>query len=196
VTPTQYERWVDFATRAAKTWYATSRRPSAAWVLDVVEDFFDGLPRDEIPLIVHWDHSRPYPGRSNFMGRDIRPMCLGDQITEYLWSELASWGLLVRLDDDTDPYDDAYCERLERAGQQWDDQWGGSVRCCLRAGLDMAASLSGGVLGFTAGDIRKMYPEGVPEWVFPRDKKLMRGMLDPVENGTFAELPDDAPLCL
>lgn len=40
------------------------------------------------------------------------------------------------------------------------------MRCCIRAGLDMAAEPSGGVLGFTAGDVRAMYPEGVPEWMF------------------------------
>lgn len=39
------------------------------------------------------------------------------------------------------------------------------VHCCVRAGLDIASSPSAGVAGFTAGDIRRMYPEGVPDWV-------------------------------
>ena len=39
------------------------------------------------------------------------------------------------------------------------------VACCVRAGFDCAVKPSMGVLGFTAGDIRRMYPEGLPDWV-------------------------------
>lgn len=48
---------------------------------------------------------------------------------------------------------------------QWCDQWADPVKACLRAGLDIASAPSAGVCGFTAGHIRRMYPEGVPEWV-------------------------------
>jgi hypothetical protein len=87
------------------------------------------------------------------------------------------------------------------------DRWGGPVHCCVRAGMDMAVSPSMGVLGFTAGDIRRMYPEGVPDWVFPKDERLVTEHLapcpigfvrraEPTENGTFDELPDHAPVWL
>lgn len=84
------------------------------------------------------------------------------------------------------------CDDIEdRYYEQWDEQWGGPVHCCIRAGLDFAAGPSAGVLGFTAGDVRRMYPEGVPEWVFPPGDRLHHWPNGPV-NGTFAELPDSA----
>ena len=65
-------------------------------------------------------------------------------------------------------------ERL-RDGDDWDaaDAFLDAVRelhlspvaCCVRAGFDCAVKPSMGVLGFTAGQIRRMYPEGVPDWV-------------------------------
>ncbi len=39
------------------------------------------------------------------------------------------------------------------------------VACCIRAGFDYAVKPSMRVLDFTAGDLRRMYPEGVPHWV-------------------------------
>jgi hypothetical protein len=60
-------------------------------------------------------------------------------------------------DDDTGPTD---------AWVAWDEQWISPVRCCIRAGLDVASNPSRyGVVGFTIGDIRKMYPQGIPQWI-------------------------------
>lgn len=190
MTPEQYERWEDFSLRAAKTWYATSRRPSAKWVLETVEEFFDGVAARDVPLIVNWDHCNPYPGKTDSYGRSVRPYGIGSQVTLFL-DEVEPYHAVVDNNDD----DDAYDQRLRLAHKQWDEQWGGAVYCCIRAGLDMACAPSAGVVGFTAGDIRKMYPEGVPEWLFPPDERLMYALSD-VENGTFAELPDNAPLWL
>lgn len=39
------------------------------------------------------------------------------------------------------------------------------VTCCIRAGLDVALTPSAGVLGWTVGDLRRMYPLGLPAWV-------------------------------
>lgn len=81
--------------------------------------------------------------------------------------------------------------------EAWLDQWFGPVSCCLRAGIDFASEPSAGVLGFTAGDIRRMYPEGVPDWVFPPGEKLHYAFTSPlVENGIFADLPDSASVLL
>ena len=88
------------------------------------------------------------------------------------------------------------CDEIEYLYvEQWKEQWGGPVHCCIRAGLDMAVAPSGGVIGFTAGDVRRMYPDGVPSWVFPPGEQLQywpNGGL----NGTFAELPDTAGVVL
>lgn len=97
-------------------------------------------------------------------------------------------------EDDVDG--ECRCGEIEQLwGAQWDEQWGGPVHCCVRAGLDFAAAPSAGVLGFTAGDVRRMYPEGVPDWVFPPGEQLYHYPGDEV-NGMFAELPDEAGVVL
>lgn len=91
---------------------------------------------------------------------------------------------------------DCQCDEIEMTVyEQWDDQWGGPVQCCIRAGLDFASAPSAGVVGFTAGDLRAMYPEGVPEWVMPPNERLHYWLTDKI-NGTFAELPDSAGIVL
>ena len=41
-----------------------------------------------------------------------------------------------------------------------------AVSICVRAGCDMAAEPSAGVVGFTVGDLRKMWaPRELPDWV-------------------------------
>ncbi len=61
MTDLQYERWKDFAMRMAKVCFPELRqRPSKAWVLEVVEEFFDGLDEEYITSIVGWD-DEPYP---------------------------------------------------------------------------------------------------------------------------------------
>ena len=88
------------------------------------------------------------------------------------------------------------CDELEQMfADQWDEQWGGPVRCCIRAGLDCASAPSAGVVGFNAGDVRRMYPEGVPDWVFPPDERLKFWLSDELD-GTFAELSDSAGVVL
>jgi hypothetical protein len=151
MTPEQFERWEDFALRMAKTCYATSRRPSGEWVAATVADFFDVFPADDIECIEDWDHSAEYPPC------DLVSLFLDDFFSGYRRCRHC------RTDDDAGK---CTCyEAEQRAWRQWSDQWGGPVRCCIRAGLDVAVARSCGVLGFTAGDIRRMYPEGVPEWI-------------------------------
>jgi len=61
-------------------------------------------------------------------------------------------------------YDDEAADEVE---ERIVEHWADPVRCCVRAGL--GAAIDGGsgmgVLGFTARDIRRMYPEGVPDWI-------------------------------
>lgn len=49
--------------------------------------------------------------------------------------------------------------------KQWRIYYGDRVRACVRSGLDLAVAPSGGVVGFTVGDLKRMYPEGIPAWV-------------------------------
>jgi len=58
-------------------------------------------------------------------------------------------------------------------------------RCCIRAGFDVAVSQSAGVLGFTAGDLRRMYNGVVQDWTTSLD-------LDT----PFEQIPDDEHIWL
>jgi hypothetical protein len=91
---------------------------------------------------------------------------------------------------------DCRCEDIAvRYYEQWDKQWGSPVCCCIRAGMDLASAPSAGVIGFTAGDVRAMFPEGVPDWVFPAGERLQHWP-GGEENGLFVDLPDNAEMVL
>jgi hypothetical protein len=96
----------------------------------------------------------------------------------------------ARNRDDCDA-EDAIRERLI-------DIYGGPVRCCVRAGMDLASAPSAGVVGFTVGDLRRMYPEGVPGWI---TSEFFRGspfetLPDGAEPVDFAAIPDEAGVWL
>ena len=233
MTPEQYDRWKDFALRMARTCYAKSRRPSAEWIVGVVEDFFDGIDRDDdwtTTLIESWDHSadhpterqtwRSYCGCNGYRHEHGEPNrncdeCRGsgthydffsgplvcDMVMEHFDSYEPSSPECAacrqsRYDDDYDDSLECRCDEIEeKHHEQWQEQWGNPVRCCIRAGLDFASAPSAGVIGFTAGDVRRMYPEGVPDWVFPPGEQLHYWPSEEL-NGTFDELPDDAGVVL
>lgn len=158
MTDEQFSRWKDFSGRMARTSYRGSRRPSAAWIELQVADFLDRIRERDIPDIHGWDHS--IRGGS-FRGGSL-PIC--DQVTEFLdhLRPAARRCRACRIYEGECRCD----EREERCYDQWDYQFGGPVRCCLRAGLDLVTHDNGmGVLGFTAGTLRRMYPEGVPDWI-------------------------------
>ncbi len=62
-----------------------------------------------------------------------------------------------------------------------------------RAGLDMASEPSAGVVGFTIGDLRRMYPEGLPEWIAGGFHGPRGGRVSP---RTVAKLPDSTAVWL
>jgi hypothetical protein len=167
MTPEQFERWLDFARRMARTCFNRRRRPDAAHIIAGVEQFFDGLDAEDIPCLVDWDSSVAYPVGHRYRtervscwtcrttGPDVdcttchgAPSCVGTLCSDLddEWVPHA-WEI-------PDEHFEAACER-----------WAGPIRCCIRAGLDVASAPSCGVMGFTAGDLRRMYPEGVPAWV-------------------------------
>lgn len=172
----QYTRWKDFSLRMARTCFKGSRRPASAWILEKVQEWF------------YWRDYQKDWGNYNSWDQDSYPLC--DHISEFF--------------DDCGPYylpcddDDDYRNediRRELAYEQYEDQWLGPVRCCIRAGIDFACEPSAGVIGFTAGDVRRMYPEGVPEWVFPAGERLHYWPNGEM-NGAFVDLPDNAHVVL
>jgi hypothetical protein len=193
VTPLQYDRWVDFARRMARHCFNGRTNPDAEWILAQVDSFFAGLCEHDIPCIVDWDHSTDYPEGSEYAEYGA-PYCVADMVSE--WEDPSSvhacyddidwhWADIHEdlFDDDSDIYDEVR------------ETWFGPVRCCIRAGLDCASAPSAGVVGFTAGDLRAMYPEGVPEWVMPSDERLMYWFSNR-QNGYFRDLPDSAGVVL
>lgn len=209
MTPEQYERWQDFSKRMATTCYAGDGypgTPSGQWVLDGVESFFDCLDPLDIQVIRSWDNTDDYPeGHPYYHAQtfewgtryDSGPG-VGDLFQDHEengWSEIAEempkvlWKRYERARD-TDDYD---CEDGIR--RDWSERYFGPVGCCIRAGLDMACEPSAGVIGFSAGDIRRMYPEGVPEWAFPPGQRLSYWPTGEPD-GFFEDLPDDAVMAL
>lgn len=67
-----------------------------------------------------------------------------------------------------DDFDEWFSEYyIERQGEWEQSRFLRDIACAVRAGLDAALPdrAQGGVLGFTVGPLRKMYPEGLPEYI-------------------------------
>jgi hypothetical protein len=105
---------------------------------------------------------------SEIGGWDDGPSHIGDEVNNHLSSHQHY------------RYNEKIGEEVERG-----NRFANQVSCCIRAGLDRAVAPSGGVLGFTVGDLRRMYPEGLPDWV-----------IDGYEPPITAETPDEAGVWL
>lgn len=82
------------------------------------------------------------------------------------WAQMEDWdgnSDTVCVSDEVDDFFD------DIRPDEWEDDYIGSLFnqtvCCIRAGFDVAVKPSGGVIGFTAGDVRKMWDGKVPDWV-------------------------------
>jgi len=154
----QYRRWKDFAMRMAdRGWPATitrtkhhkeTVRPAVEYVFDLIEHNRE----PEIIRILSWDDNR----------------------SDYRNAERFDWGFRCRLEscvcDEVNRlvgeyWNPHYYGDSERLYDKWDDLWGARIRCCIRAGLDLVAEPSMGVVGFCKEDLERMYPEGVPKWI-------------------------------
>jgi hypothetical protein len=184
ITHEQYERWKDFSLRMARTCFKRKRNPDAEEIEANVEHFFECLSDAERVLIVNWDRSDPYPPESpyhlDYYGRIDHPLCVGDLCKEH--------------EDGWDPH--YWEDRTSRQRDRDYDQFVSPVVCCIRAGLDMAVAPSAGVAGYTAGDLRKMYPDGVPDWITGGENHHWYYAFSGEQDGTFAEMPDEAKLLL
>ncbi|MCQ8781692.1 hypothetical protein [Mangrovibrevibacter kandeliae] len=163
MTPEQYDRWKDFALRMARHAFPEATPARRAKIEASVENFFSWHERDssETAAVVDWDSGEEY----EVNGYKYRP-CICDDVSSHL--------------------SEHYHERETRSGfEPRGNKFESQVSCCIRAGLDLASSPSAGVLGFTIGDLRRMYPEGLPRWV-------IEGFEPPITT----ETPDDAGVWL
>ena len=156
------------------------------------------------------EHKHPNPDCTECRGSGVhhkwqRPFGVGDMISEFLdpYRDYHAPDCRVCREEgrgscgERDYRENCTCDEIEdQCYEQWEDQWGSPVSCCIRAGLDTAVAPSGGVVGFTIGDLRKMYPEGVPEWVCPADEELQTWPNGGPTGQTFSEAPDETQYVL
>lgn len=155
MTREQYQNWRDFALRMARVCYRTSRRPAASWVVEQVDEFIGSYEIAYEP-VCNWDESA---GTS---------WSVSDEWASWEADETPLFNLECDYEDDDDedlPDEEVLDERAEKARSQWQEQFLGPVVCCVRAGLDMATTITGGVVGFAVADLQAMFPEGVPCYV-------------------------------
>ena len=150
-----YRRWKDFAVRMARNGWPEEETGAKEHevVLTAVEHFFERLSwdyEDDVIRIEAWDQTRTNTSRSDQYGHSYTGPYVCDIVSELL-SEYNPF----YWDDENSP------EKHE----EWEDEWGARIHCCLRAGLDLASVQSGGVVGFRKSDLLRMYPEGVPKWI-------------------------------
>ncbi len=185
ITPEQFNRWQDFSLRMARACFRRNRNPCPAEIEANVKHFFDCLDPEDLTSFVNWDHSAPYPEGSPRHGTDSydhpnHAMLITDICKEH--------------EDGWNPHywEDCYGQATE---ERHYEQFVAPVVCCIRAGLDMVVG-STGVLGFTAGDLRKMYPEGIPDWVTGGPEHHWSHWPSGEVNGTFAEMEDTDAIAL
>lgn len=211
MTTEQWERVLDFAPRMARVCFptqadATPGEPYAEWVEDQVSNFLGSIHELHIGSISGWDDSDPYPEGHQFHwmqpnGWVARAPYLCDEMSEWEWEGRADIRLTEAQAEALDAADDA--DDLDAKNTLWEsivETWFGPVRACVRAAVDVACKDGPGVVNYlTAGDIRQMYPEGVPDWFTGgTDHRWFEGPLGgPLrENGTFGDMADDTPLAL
>lgn len=102
--------------------------------------------------ITNWDHHEPIPGDDGTCGFAwSHPRALlCDFMSEYCWDH------------------NLKKEKEDRKGncEVVDSKMGIALRCCIRAACDVAVAPSAGVLGWTVGDLKKMWKgRKLPKWV-------------------------------
>jgi len=99
------------------------------------------------------------------------------------WPEIEDWdgnGDNYFLGDQVKEFFEKYLH-YNRKESYYAGKFYNQVTCCIRAGFDIAVEQSGGVVGFTAGDVRRMWSgknEEVPSWVKEGWEIPFDGILD------------------
>lgn len=153
MTNEQFERMKEFATRMVPVAIGSNRWRKV--LAGHVEEVLARIDCENFGIhwrhIVDWDNKTKLPdddGTCGFACSDDRYL-LCDFMSVYCWDND-----LEREKEDRQ----GNCEVVET-------KVGTALRCCIRAACDVAVAPSAGVLGFTVGDLRQMWPEGIPAWV-------------------------------
>lgn len=94
--------------------------------------------------------------------------CIDWIVARHDLSEIRDWdgneGSAYVCDDMSDyMWENRY--EMERGGEMHYGRFGNAIGMCVRAGFDLAVAPSAGVVGFTVGDLRSVFPRGIPDWV-------------------------------
>lgn len=155
MTPEQFDNWKDFSYRMARAGFDGITQARKTRIEEELDAFFSWYDRD---------------------GQETAEILDWDNAPSYVCDAVQT--ALSRHDHSR--YNDR--TGVERdCGNKFYEQ----VSCCIRAGLDVASAPSAGVIGFTVGDLRRMYPDGLPDW-------LTVGYEPPITDDT----PDDAGVWL
>lgn len=173
LTKEQVSNWKDFAIRMANTCYADSDRPPSDWIVGEVEEVFTELG-DDAALYTSWDDRESYPIGHKWHGTDrqgIRngPPYLSDLLSEMvedpIYACYQDYGTKEQIERAEELRDKNLMDEYDNLLSEIIDDWAGQVHCCIRTGIDVVGEPIMGVLGFTAGDLQQMYPEGFPQWL-------------------------------
>lgn len=205
MTAIEYQRWKNVALRFAHRGLGLRSKRSRRLVAEFVKDFFRTLEQDY--LDPRWCSDGPNEGLLGRIrawdGTDSHPtwrdqyghQSIGPYICDIVSEREEGWN-------------PDYWSRYDSVRRRWEELWMNRVRICLRAAIDLAQpdDAGGGVMGLTAGDIRRMYKGRVPEWITGGDAHWITQHFDGVvqgigfvpgtqeENGTFDSMPDEAEL--
>ena len=138
----QLDRWKQFSLGLAKNAYPniTSRRRER--LISEVENCIERVVCNDLSAINDWDSSEYRDGR-------LYEESAGTRVDDWMWENR-----YVREIEDRK----GRCEQVE-------GRFGTMIACCVRAGFDVAVSPSGGVLGYTVGDVRGIFDGDLPDWV-------------------------------
>lgn len=194
MTREQYERWKEFSLRMARAYPGMPKRGdhTRKWLVESVEWFFDVAVENNYgpdfmgtaSRITAWDQTDDDEENKDRYGR----ASIGPYVCD----------IVSEMSEHVCPY---YWSKSDSQFERWDDVHGAKIRCCVRAGIDLASEPSAGVAGFTMGDLRRMYPEGLPDWIVANFTHI-GSPFEPVEKcqpitaDEFLAMPDDAGVWL
>lgn len=139
---TQFAHWKQLSLGLARTYQNLTPRRKAK-LLEEVENCIEWVVCNGLDTIGDWDNGVKIDGR---YGHDS----VGTRVDEYLWESRyeieRKYGRRGRVELVT-------------------GRFGQMLSACVRAGFDVAVAPSGGVIGFTVGDLRSIFDGALPDWV-------------------------------
>lgn len=147
----QLERWKRLSMGLARS-YTDLTPARKKKLLAETEECIDWVVCNGLETVKNWDSGVYENGRLAWSSVSTR-------VDEYLWDNRYEF------------------ERENKHGFELVcGRFGNMLSSCVRAGFDMAVSPSGGVIGFTIGDVRDIFDGTIPDWIadqFAEDKPAL-----------------------